>query len=474
MVNTVSVGIAGTPASRAPPDPAELAARIVRDNSHGGRPNLSEIKRDLNAVAAQDPELGAAVAREVDARLTPVQRGQLAAASYAARAPDGQALVFQDDAPSVADYRAQAPGSAGRAFYDRLDRIWGDGGHATNDTARIQAGLRQMQASGLSLAQHEATAQTAAATPPAAPPVGPSTATLALDLTTMALDIVGIFDPTPISDGSSAVISAGRAIGSVFQGDWGEAGGHLGNGPISAAGILWGVGDAAKIAKIGKWAQTVTDAVQAIALNPALRTTLEPGLRAIRDAVSSIPAGVLDSLPQSARESLERMKGQLDAFFAGGSRQADEATSGDYRATVRGEGVSLPGVDAIPVNYVKRDRDAYQALRREFDSRVRGEFARGLASDPAKVDALRRAGLDDAAIGRLASGRVPQGWQVHHKLPLDDGGTNAFENLVLIKNDPHHIALTNEQRRLVGDLTVGQARQVDFPVPRGFVYPPVP
>ena len=69
---------------------------------------------------------------------------------------------------------------------------------------------------------------------------------------------------------------------------------------------------------------------------------------------------------------------------------------------------------------------------------------------------------------------MPQGWQVHHKLPLDDGGTNSFDNLVLIKNDPHHIALTNAQRTLVGDLAVGQSRQVDFPIPRGFVYPPTP
>ena len=35
-------------------------------------------------------------------------------------------------------------------------------------------------------------------------------------------------------------------------------------------------------------------------------------------------------------------------------------------------------------------------------------------------------------------GLVPDGWQVHHKIPLDQGGTNDVENLVLIKNDPYH------------------------------------
>ena len=139
---------------------------------------------------------------------------------------------------------------------------------------------------------------------------------------------------------------------------------------------------------------------------------------------------------------------------------------------MRGEAVVLRGVDAVPVNYVKRDRGEYGDLRRAFDGGVRADFARSLASDPTKADALHRAGLDDAAMERLRSGRLPQGWQVHHKLPLDDGGTNAFSNPVLIRNDPHHIAISNEQRRLVGDLSIGESRQVDFPIPRGFVYPP--
>ncbi|NIJ19945.1 hypothetical protein FHS95_001614 [Sphingomonas naasensis] len=310
------------------------------------------------------------------------------------------------------------------------------------------------------------------ATPPAAAnDAGPDPVELGLDLTQLALDITGIIEPTPISDGSNTVISAGRAIGSLFSGDFGEAGGHALNGVLSAAGILPYLGDAAKAGKVGKWAQTVSDAVSAVATNPALRGALEPALRQVKNAVDAIPQGAIDALPGSARDAINRMKGQLDEFFGAGARQADE---GVYRGTVRGQTVELRGVDAVSVNYVKRDRAAYQELRNTFDSKVRGDFLRDLAGDPTKVDALRRAGLDQAAIDRIASGRVPQGWQVHHKLPLDDGGTNSFDNLVLIKNDPHHIALTNAQRSLVGDLAVGQSRQVDFPIPRGFVYPPTP
>lgn len=307
--------------------------------------------------------------------------------------------------------------------------------------------------------------------PAAANDDAPDPVQLGLDLTQMALDITGIVEPTPFSDGANTLISAGRSIGSLFSGNWGDAGGHALNGVLSGAGMLPYLGDAAKLGKIGKWAQTVADSVSAVAHNPALRGTLEPALRKVKDAVDAIPQGALDKLPASARESIERMKTQLDDFFGAGARQTDE---GVYTGTVRGQPVTMRGIDEVPVNYVKRDRTEYAQLRREFDGGIREDFLKDLASDPAKVQGLRDAGLDQAAIDRIASGRVPQGFQVHHKLPLDDGGTNSFDNLVLIKNDPHHIALTNAQRTLVGDLEVGQSRQVDFPVPRGFVYPPAP
>jgi hypothetical protein len=51
-------------------------------------------------------------------------------------------------------------------------------------------------------------------------------------------------------------------------------------------------------------------------------------------------------------------------------------------------------------------------------------------------------------IARMKDGLNPKGWKVHHNLPLDDGGTNDFTNLVLIKNDPYHKAVTNEHNSL--------------------------
>lgn len=170
---------------------------------------------------------------------------------------------------------------------------------------------------------------------PAAPTLqGPDPVQLGLDLTQMGLDIVGIFEPTPFADGSNAVISVGRSIGSVFSGDWGEAGGHLLNAGLSTAGILPGLGDLAKAGKIGKWAQTVADTVSAIAQNPALRETLEPGLRTIADAVDKIPQSALDALPADARASLESMKRQLDEFFSPPAASAPVSAADDAAAAL--------------------------------------------------------------------------------------------------------------------------------------------
>ncbi|MHA6316152.1 DNA/RNA non-specific endonuclease [Altererythrobacter sp. CAU 1778] len=150
---------------------------------------------------------------------------------------------------------------------------------------------------------------------PANDPGGPSTATVVADLTQMTLDLVGIVEPTPFADGSNALISLGRMGGALWNREWGEAGGHLLNGTLSAAGVIPYLGDAAKAGKIGKWAQTVADAVTMAARNPAARGALEAPLREIRDLLDKIPQGAIDAMPGSARESLERMRTQLDEFF---------------------------------------------------------------------------------------------------------------------------------------------------------------
>lgn len=410
-----SVAQTGTSGSTPAISTGSGTAAISLADAHGGFGNLdmAALASDVSSRQQNDPQGTAQALSALEGMMTPVQRGEFAAAM------DGTS-----------------------------------GAQSANDNAGSLGA-------------------------PAAPQ-GPDPVQLGLDLTQMGLDIVGIFEPTPFADGSNALVSLGRSIGSAVSGEWGSAGGHLLNAGISTVGIVPGLGDLAKAGKIGKWAQTVADSVTAIAHNPALRETLEPGLRTIADAVDKIPKSALDALPADAKAAIESMKRQLDEFFGAGSstgtRRVDDAAQQAvdvpvYRGTVGGKPVDLPHVESVHVNYVKRDRAEYTQLRKDFDNGIRADFARNLVATPEGIAAAKRAGLDDTAITRLQDGKIPQGYQVHHKLPLDDGGTNSFDNLVLIQNSPYHTALTNAQRELVGDLPVGGSREVDFPVPNGDIYP---
>jgi|GEM_PF-4649895 len=133
---------------------------------------------------------------------------------------------------------------------------------------------------------------------PPRPNDGPDLGKLSLDLTQMGLDIVGIFEPTPFADLTNTGISA-------FRGDWLSAG-------LSLAGVIPYIGDTAKLGKLGRWAKTVADAVDAAASNPAAREALEPALRKIADAIGSAPKAIMDNLPKEARDQLTAMKTKID------------------------------------------------------------------------------------------------------------------------------------------------------------------
>jgi hypothetical protein len=297
-------------------------------------------------------------------------------------------------------------------------------------------------------AQYRADEASAPATDGSQPSLDDEKGALILDLTQMALDIAGIVDPTPISDGASGIIS-------LFRGDW------LGAG-ISVASMIPYVGDLAKAGKLPKVLKSIERAVEIASKDAKFAERLRPVLQKIKGALDAVP---LEKLPDAVRKPLEAMKKKIDDFFAAAKKEDN------FVGEVRGQRIELPGVKTENFNYVKRDRVQYDQLRRDFDNHGRADFLKRLGTNEKE---LRAAGLNDADLALVQQGKVPQGWQVHHKKPLDDGGDNNFNNLVLIKNDPYHQAITNAQKRLVGDLKPGEARVVDFPIPEGSIYPPTP
>ncbi|RJS53119.1 hypothetical protein CJ480_15495 [Bacillus subtilis] len=147
------------------------------------------------------------------------------------------------------------------------------------------------------------------------------------------------------------------------------------------------------------------------------------------------------------------------------------AGSDDFVGTLKGEQVLLKGVKVKEISYTKRSPEETTKLRRKFNSSIKKQFLKGLSNDPNKVKKLKKAGLTDKDIARMKDGLNPKGYQVHHKLPLDDGGTNDMDNLILIKNDPYHKAITNEQNSLTKGLTPGETKKINWPIPNGEIYP---
>ena len=89
------------------------------------------------------------------------------------------------------------------------------------------------------------------------------------------------------------------------------------------------------------------------------------------------------------------------------------------------------------IEYQKKDREIYKSERANFSKTDRIKWLKTIAST--HYNELKQAGLSDSQINLMKDkGRAPLGYQVHHRIPLDDGGTNDFNNLILIKDNVEH------------------------------------
>jgi hypothetical protein len=140
---------------------------------------------------------------------------------------------------------------------------------------------------------------------------------------------------------------------------------------------------------------------------------------------------------------------------------------GRFFGTYKGKPVEFKNSSPGSIVFTKRSTEETDALRNAFNSTERSNFVKHVATT--KSAELRAAGFSQKQINDMAlDGQVPdlrgQGFQVHHKKPLAGGGDNSFDNLIIMKQSPYHAALTTEQNRNVGDLAVGEEREIDFPL----------
>ena len=146
----------------------------------------------------------------------------------------------------------------------------------------------------------------------------------------------------------------------------------------------------------------------------------------------------------------------------------DDAELNICGTLTNGSIIELHNVTMKNILYVKRDIEDTKKLRKSFNSNGRKYFLINLG----KMDEafLISTGLSSMDIDRIRAGEVPKGYNVHHKYPLDDSGDNSIENLILIKNHPYHIILTNYQNEITNGLNFGDSLEVAWPIPNGMIY----
>lgn len=130
--------------------------------------------------------------------------------------------------------------------------------------------------------------------------------------------------------------------------------------------------------------------------------------------------------------------------------------------------VVLHGFTVEKFHYVKKaDREVYKNERTKEFNKIRPLYCKHLAESHRAE--LISAGLSNPEIDRMAeTGRPPDGYQVHHRYPLDDGGTNDFGNLILMRDDIEHRAVHgrfNPNELAVDTLTPGKGATVAHLLP---------
>ena len=152
---------------------------------------------------------------------------------------------------------------------------------------------------------------------------------------------------------------------------------------------------------------------------------------------------------------------------------------------VTNRSLEFPRVKMYSRKFILRTSDEAAVLRTEFESAdgPRERFRKWLVADDQRVSQLISAGIDDAGITNFRLGKGVKGFDIHHKDPLKFGGTNEFDNLILMQTGSRrgtsinfHGALTNYQESISRYLPSYNAEAFEcmWPSFDGFVYSSLP
>lgn len=132
----------------------------------------------------------------------------------------------------------------------------------------------------------------------------------------------------------------------------------------------------------------------------------------------------------------------------------------------------LTGFSFQALNYEKKDRGQYLVQREKQWDETRTKFLIAVATDSESRKQLVEAGVPLEQIQRMEKGKTPiidgKKYQVHHRIPLDDGGDNDLANLILIRDDVEHRAVHggyNPAEKIINKLSAGESAKVAYPTP---------
>lgn len=151
------------------------------------------------------------------------------------------------------------------------------------------------------------------------------------------------------------------------------------------------------------------------------------------------------------------------------NRQSKISTSNGCVTVYHHSGArEMTGFTYERISYTRRDdRQHYKSLRYEFDRKERGAWLKDIGTF--RRQELAVAGLSEKDIDRMVNeGKPPRGYQVHHRIPLDDGGTNTRDNFILVRDDVEHRALHgyfNPAELRIRLLAYGETAEVALPLP---------
>lgn len=130
---------------------------------------------------------------------------------------------------------------------------------------------------------------------------------------------------------------------------------------------------------------------------------------------------------------------------------------------------SIHGAPVVDVSYTAASKKQVKELRREFTP-ARHDFLISLALT--QKDVLLSLGISEKAVAEMLKGNAPNGYNVHHKIPLAGGGKNDPSNFILIKNDPYHTDFHKISDVQICKMQDGETKTVKMPMPEGSIFIP--